>query len=90
MGKELARYDKRMIKFNEMIESMGIPHYMQGAELTPFDALVPFHERHERHYYGYVPPAGQDTGNLRQASGLILKSRCPGLIDGETRACLCL
>ncbi len=38
-GQELRRSHRRMARFNQVIESLGFPPYMQGMALTPFDAI---------------------------------------------------
>jgi hypothetical protein len=38
-GREFTRNQGRTIRFNQTIKAMGFPEYMQGAALTPFDAI---------------------------------------------------
>lgn len=38
-GRELNKWQSRQAKFNQTIEKMGFPAYVQGAALAPFDGL---------------------------------------------------
>jgi hypothetical protein len=38
-GRQIRRDHGKMVKFNQMIESFGLPAYNQGSALTPFDAV---------------------------------------------------
>jgi hypothetical protein len=38
-GKELRKWQGRMMKFNKMLADMGFPPYFQGASMPPFDII---------------------------------------------------
>jgi uroporphyrinogen-III decarboxylase len=38
-GREMRKWQSRMLKFNKMMVDMGFPQYFQGAALPPFDII---------------------------------------------------
>ena len=38
-GREMRKWQKRIVRFNKMMEECGFPQYFQGAALPPFDTI---------------------------------------------------